>query len=124
MTKKILVVDDDALVLKTVKNLLVRESYEIECAKNGDEAAAFCETDRFNLIICDIRMPGQDGLSVVKNLKNICLQKKQYEPPCIFITGYASEDAPIDAIKLGARDYLLKPFDLNELIQSVRKHIA
>lgn len=123
MQKKILVVDDDPLVLKSLQNLLTHEGYEVTGAKNGREAEAPLKTGAFHLIICDIRMPGQNGIRVIKNLKEICQKERREEIPFMFITGYASEEAPIDAIKLGAKDYLLKPFDLDELLKSVREHI-
>ena len=124
MKKKILVIDDDALVLKSVRNLLTNEGYEVECAKNSEEAELMIRRFPFNLIVCDIRMPGKDGISAMKDLKHLCQTEFKLDIPFILITGYASEEAPIDAIKLGAKDYLLKPFDLNELSESVRKHIA
>lgn len=123
MKKRILVIDDDVLVLKSVENLLAREGYEIERAKDGEEAEAKFRAADFDLVISDIRMPRQDGISVVTHLKQICSSEKKKEVPFIFITGYASEEAPIDAIKLGAKDYLLKPFDLDELVASVKRHI-
>jgi two-component system response regulator AtoC len=64
-------------------------------------------------------MPGQDGIELLKKIR-----ANGIETPFVFITGYASENAPIDAIKLGARDYLLKPFNLDELLESVKKYIA
>ena len=124
MKKRILLVDDDSLVLKSLVNLLTREGYMVDCAKNGDEAESKLKADSANLIICDIRMPKQDGISVIKNLKRVCQEAVKTEIPFIFITGYASEEAPIEAIKLGAKDYLLKPFDLDELLRSVQQHVA
>lgn len=123
MKQKILVIDDDKLVLKSIRQLLERANYVVHCASSGDEAEAEVNQDQFNLVICDIRMPRQDGLLVIKRLKEYVGSRGLPEIPFIFITGYASEDAPIEAIKLGALDYLLKPFDLEELLKSVRKNI-
>jgi two-component system response regulator AtoC len=119
MKKKILIVDDDSLVLKTLQNLLSRQNYEIICAKSGEEAIHYLELGDFSLVLSDIRMPGQDGIELLKKIR-----ANGIETPFVFITGYASENAPIDAIKLGARDYLLKPFNLDELLESVKKYIA
>jgi len=124
MKKRILVIDDDALVLKTLENLLTRQGYEVESAKDGPEAETKLKAKGANLIICDIRMPGEDGVHVIQSLKQICREEIKSEIPFMFITGYASEEAPIDAIKLGAKDYLLKPFDLHELMTSVKRHIG
>lgn len=120
---KILVIDDDKLVLKSVKQLLGRAAYEVFGANNCHEALELIQQNQFNLIISDIRMPETDGIAVIKKIKDYFSSKKLPEIPIIFITGYASDDAPIDAIKLGAKDYLLKPFDLDELLNSVRQHI-
>ncbi|KKU18990.1 MAG: Response regulator receiver protein [Candidatus Saccharibacteria bacterium GW2011_GWA2_46_10] len=122
MKKKILVIDDDKLVLRTVKQLLERVQYEVFCASSGDEAEILVDQHKFALVISDIRMPGQDGINVIRRLRERLRPEASDGTPFMFMTGYASEDAPIDAIKLGAGDYLLKPFDLDELLNSVKKH--
>lgn len=124
MKKNILLVDDDPLVLKSLQNLLLREGYAIDCAKTAAEAREKFQTKSFQLILCDIRMPGEDGITAIKKLREATKGGAESNVPCIFITGYASEEAPIEAVKLGAKDYLLKPFDLDELLASVRRHIA
>ncbi len=124
MAKKILVVDDDALVLKSVQNLLKKQGYDVISANSGDTAKEKLFSSSIDLIISDIRMPGKDGITLIKELKEILKRKEAKEIPFIFITGYASEDAPIDAIKLGAKDYLLKPFDLDELMNSIKALIG
>jgi len=124
MKKRILLIDDDALVLKTLEKLFARADYETRSAKDGNEAETTLRAEPFDLIICDVRMPGKDGISVMKGLKEICQKELKKDIPCIFITGYASEETPIDAIKLGARDYILKPFDLDELLSSVKRNIG
>ena len=118
MKKKILIVDDDLLVLKTLQNLLSRQNYEIICARSGEDAIHCFSLGNFNLIISDVRMPGQDGVELLKKIR-----EKDLEIPFMFITGYASENTPIDAIKLGAKDYILKPFNLDELLESIKKYI-
>ena len=124
MKKKVLVIDDDALVLKSVRNLLTRKGHEVILAKTGDEAESGLRQNEIDLIISDIRMPGRDGITVVTSLKKICEEELKKEIPFLFMTGYASEEAPIDALKLGAKDYLLKPLDLDEFMASVNKHIG
>lgn len=121
MNKKILIIDDDPLVLRSIQNLLTRAQYAVECAKNAEEALAKLRDNSFNLVISDIRMPKEDGISLMKSIKE---KDAKFNIPFIFITGYASEDAPIDAIKLGAKDYILKPFDLDELLKSVKEHLS
>ena len=124
MSKRILLIDDDALVLKSVRKLLENNGYEVVSAKNCQEAIKIAESGNFHLIISDIRMPGENGLATVRKIKDMLKQSTRVEVPSIFMTGYASEEAPIDAIKLGAKDYLLKPFDLDELLTSVKNNIG
>jgi len=119
MKKKILIVDDDSLVLKTLQNLLSRHNYEVHCAKSSEDALRQVESGNFNLIVSDVRMPEQDGIELLKKIRANGLGT-----PFVFITGYASENTPIDAIKLGAKDYILKPFNLDELLESVKKYIV
>ena len=121
--RKILVIDDDRLVLKSLANLLKQQGYDVVCASDGPEAESLLRKALPNLIVCDIRMPRQDGVTVIRNLKRISREETGVEIPFIFITGYASEEAPIDAVKLGAKDYLLKPFDLDEFLKSVGEHV-
>src|SRR3989338_7499067 len=100
MSKKILIVDDDALVLKSLQNLLKKQGYDVVGVSSGKEAKEKLAQTSFDLIITDIRMPGQDGISFVKEMREIVHSENENKIPFIFITGYASEDAPIDAVKL------------------------
>jgi acyl-CoA reductase-like NAD-dependent aldehyde dehydrogenase/ActR/RegA family two-component response regulator len=124
MKNKILIVDDDSLVLKTLTNLLSKAGYSSDAAESADEAYRKVKSTSFDLIISDIRMPGEDGLSFLNRLKNEIWKKNGCEVPFVFITGYADEDAPMEALKLGAKDYLLKPFNLEELLVCIKKHIC
>jgi DNA-binding response OmpR family regulator len=120
--KRILVIDDDVLVLKTLKKLLQSNGYEVETASTGQEGVERQEAARYDLIICDMRMPGLDGIGTIAKIRGN--DRSDQSCPIIFVTGYASEDAPIEAIKLGAKDYILKPFDLDELLDSVKRCIS
>ena len=105
MAKNILVIDDDILVLKTIKKLLDREGYIVETAKNAQEGLEKIMNQEFNLVVSDVRMPGKDGIELIEQAKEI--RKKENKPPLpfVFVTGYASEETPIKALKLGAKDY-------------------
>ena len=118
MPKNILVIDDDVLVLKTVKKLLDREGYIVETAKSATEAIEKLKDHVFNLIISDVRMPVMDGIEFLERIK------KENKTPVIYITGYASEEAPIRALKLGAKDYVLKPFDIDKLLDSIKNNLS
>ena len=120
MAKEILLIDDDALILKTLNRLLSKQGYNIEIIKDSTEALEKALSTDYDLIICDIRMPGLDGIELISQIKEGRNQADKTEIPVIFITGYASEDAPIDAIKLGVKDYILKPFDMDKLLESIK----
>jgi DNA-binding response OmpR family regulator len=119
----ILLVDDDVLVVKSIKRLLEQNGYSVEIAKSGAEGLEKLRSGCYDLVICDIRMPGVSGIATAKELREGKGFERNSSVPFIFITGYASEEAPIEAIKLKAADYILKPFDVEELLTSVKKHI-
>jgi DNA-binding NtrC family response regulator len=103
---KILIVDDDNLVCESLKELLSLEGYAVDTAEDGLTALAKVKGDHFNLILSDIHMPGINGLELLKELKGL-----EPEAPVIFITGHGHIDGAIEAIKLGAYDYVTKPID-------------
>lgn len=123
MKAKILLIDDDVLVLKSTKNLLVSRNYDVVCAKKFEEVSACIDVSHFDLIISDVRMPGRDGVSTVKFVQKRLKEMGKKNTPFIFITGYASEDVPIDAVKLGASDYILKPFDNDQLLLAIENSL-
>lgn len=90
----------------TLLVVLEDEGFEVTGAANGYEAIEKIKETSFDLVICDIRMAGMDGLDTLATLK-----KSQPELKSIIMTGYASTEDPIRAIKLGVNDYLFKPFD-------------
>lgn len=119
MARNILVIDDDPLVLKTIRKLLDKAGYVVETAKTAREGLEKGKNYDFDLIICDVRMPEINGIELITEVREFRKGKNKTEIPVIFITGYASEEAPIQAIKLGAEDYILKPFDIDKLLAAV-----
>ncbi|MFQ6008519.1 MAG: response regulator [Candidatus Zixiibacteriota bacterium] len=112
---RILVVDDESIVLSFVKDALEDEDYAVECASSALEALNIIERKTVNLIITDIRMPGMDGIELVKRVRSV-----QPDVGVIFMTGYANLNSAKDAIKQGAFDYILKPFELDEIRRAVK----
>lgn len=102
----------------TLLVVLEDEGFDVTAAANGFEAIEKIKETSFDLVICDIRMAGMDGIDTLA-----ALRKSQPELKSIVITGYASSEDPIRAIKLGVDDYLYKPFDAQEFLKSVRKSI-
>lgn len=116
--KKILLIDDDVLILKTIRKLLSLEGYEIFECKNAEESLALIKKKTFDLVITDIRMPGLNGIQMLEKMRG---DQQNQNLPVILITGYASEDAPLEAFRLSADDYILKPFNSDQLLASVRR---
>ncbi len=119
MAKKILVIDDEGIVIKTVGNLLKREGYLAEVVNNGFQAIETVKDNDFDLIIADIRMPNIDGVTTIKKIKENLRENKKADIPTIFITGYADSDAHIKAREFGK--VLFKPFDLTEFLDAVKE---
>jgi CheY-like chemotaxis protein len=93
--------------------------YEVTEAPSGDEALEAAETLTPDLVICDINMPGMDGIRTVESLLRIPLMR---QIPVIFISGLASDEQRRRIAALGAYDLLTKPFSIHELLELVRKH--
>ena len=116
MTKRygILVVDDEELVRKTLGLDLEDEGYNVTLAQNGEEAIKKIGEDDFDMIISDLMMEGIGGLQVLKEAK-----KKSPHILTLVLTGYGSLTSAIDALRLNASDYMLKPYDKTELYMRV-----
>ena len=121
MAQKILVIDDEELVTISLKNLLKKKGYFVCVAQNYQEAMEGVKEHDFDLIVSDIRMAGEDGIEIVKNIRAYLKENKKDMIPEILITGYASEDKYQSAIELGVRAYLNKPFDIKEFLETVRE---
>ena len=116
MKKKILIIEDDNSIRRVVRDILLKEnSFEVYEAFDGKDGVKKIINNRFNLILCDIKMPKMDGMEVLKkvNLKKISV-------PFIMLTGHGNVQTAVSAMKLGAFDFIQKPPDLNRLLISVR----
>src|SRR5262245_33026322 len=113
---RILVVDDEVQVVQIFQDLLAQRGYEVEVCSNGNDAIRKVTVGRFDLVLTDINLPGVDGLEVVRAAKaadkHTCV---------ILITGYASTNTAIDALRQGAYDYITKPFDLWETAKAIER---
>ncbi|HOG18624.1 MAG TPA: sigma-54 dependent transcriptional regulator [Syntrophales bacterium] len=116
MTTKILIIDDDASFRRILEYNLQEEGYEILTASSGEEGIALFEAQAPNLIITDMRMAGISGMDVLSAVK-----KKSADTLVIIITAFGSVDRAVEAMKLGAYDYITKPVDRDELKLVVRK---
>ena len=124
MTKKIsiLIVDDEESVRESLYSWFMEDGYRVECAENAKKALLMLENYNFDIILADIKMPGMDGLEMLKRIKLL-----KTDSIVIVITAFATVDTAIQALKDGAYDYVTKPFDpddLSHLIRNASKQIA
>lgn len=113
---RILVVDDEEKISSRVSRLLEREGYQTDVAYSGDEAIHKLSTRRYEIVLTDLNMPGKSGFDVMEYL-----QKEQIDTLPLVLTGYASVEGAINAIKLGAYDFIKKPVDAATLAMVVNR---
>jgi DNA-binding NtrC family response regulator len=116
---QILVADDDATIRSNLAILLRSEGFKVVEAADGDQAAKCLSHDEVALALLDLKMPGQTGLDLLRTFED-----RLDETPVIVITAYGGSQAAIDAMKLGAFDYITKPFDLDEVLFTVRRALT
>ncbi len=119
---KILIIDDDPLVVHTLQNLLKRKGYRVESSLDGEEGVRKAKESSFDLVISDIRMPKLNGVKVVELIQKDVTSKGK-KVSFMFITGYADDEALESGSQLGVSDFLLKPFDLNQFMGLVEKNL-
>jgi CheY-like chemotaxis protein len=115
---RILVVDDDPALLEVLRDTLESERYEVVTASNGVDALAGVYLERPNLILTDLKMPGMDGLELLKKLRH---DLSTCQIPVVFLTMVESLDAEAHALDLGADDYISKPVEKTRLLSRVRR---
>lgn len=118
----ILIVDDEESVRDSLFNWFLEDGFRVECAENAKKALTILESDQFDIILADIKMPGMDGLEMLRRIKSL-------KPDAIVIvmTAFATVDTAVKALKDGAYDYVTKPFDpddLTHLIRNATKQIS
>ena len=121
MSKKILVIDDEELIIKSLVKLLEKNNYEAFIAKTGKDAVVITEEEIFDLVISDIRMPGLNGIETIKIIYESLQNSNSKKPPVIFITGYADKASEEEAKALGPIDYIYKPFDISDLVDRIKE---
>lgn len=113
---RILLIEDDIGIADTLRRVFAEEGDEVIVHQRGDNGLACAVQESFNVVITDLRLPGLDGLELVRQL-----HAAQPRLPIILVTAFGTTETAIQAMKLGAYDYLIKPFDMPELIDLVRR---
>ena len=112
---KLLVVDDDPALSRTLRRALAVEGYDVECAGDGDEALQRLAADRFDAVVLDVAMPRVDGLAVCRRMR-----ERRDRTPVLMLTARDAVGDRVSGLDAGADDYLVKPFALDELNARVR----
>ena len=116
---RVLIVDDEAMLLDNLARAAREEGYRVDVASNGKAAWALLADQRFDLVVTDLRMPEMDGPALMDRISEL-----PTPPRVIAITGYASLESAVDCLRKGATDFLVKPFEVEEFLESLRKAIS
>ncbi|MCM8774528.1 MAG: response regulator [Candidatus Omnitrophica bacterium] len=123
MAKKILVIDDEELITKSLLKLLSQEGYDTTVVRSGKEALNKVKETGFDLIICDVRMPELDGIETVKEIRTYLKKLNKKLIPEVLITGYADKDKYEQAMDLKVADHIYKPFDREDFLKVIKRNI-
>ncbi len=118
---RILVIDDDPLIGESLKKLLEKLGYEVQIASLGLEALDLVSREVFDLVVTDIRMPGMEGLATLRAIRELRKEFKKPQLPEIVITAYEDEKVREEAKRMGVRDFILKPFEVEAFVEALEK---
>jgi len=116
--EKILVIDDELFVRELLQEFLSKEGYRVSLAESGEKAINLVKFNPVEIALIDLKMPGMDGISTLKEIKKIAP-----DTIAIILTGYPTIETSIEALRSGAYDYVVKPFKLNDLKNTIEKAI-
>ena len=111
---RILLVDDEVVFTNNMSKLLTSRGYRVSAVNSGDAAIRALEESDFDVVVLDLKMPGMDGLATLKEIKKLGLFTET-----LILTGHGSIDSALEAVKLGAYDYLTKPCEVGDLVDKI-----
>jgi len=115
---RILVIDDDKSIRETLKAVLEEKGYIVDTAENGEGAIEKSKTKFYNLALIDIRLPDMDGVKLLTAMKETVPKMVK-----IILTGYPSLQNAIEAVNRGADGYVVKPFDMDNVLNTIKEHL-
>ncbi len=113
---RLLLVDDEEVFLSAAKTLLERKGLEVATALGGTEALQVLDGREMDVVVLDVRMPGMDGVETLRKIK-----QRHPAVEVIMLTGHATVDSAVEGLKLGAFDYIMKPWDLPDFLHKVEE---
>jgi two-component system response regulator AtoC len=115
---RILIIDDDATVRRSLEVALKKNGYDVDGAENGKEAIKKSKAKLYNLALVDLRLPDMDGIGLLTSMREAAPKMVK-----IIITGYPSQENAIEAVNRGADGYLVKPYTVEELLRKIKEHL-
>jgi len=112
--EKILLIEDEKSLCQTIARVLTKEGYSVDTCYTGEEAIEKINSSRFDLVLSDLRLPGTDGLDILRAVKHA-----SPDTVVFLMTSYSSVDTAVEALRAGAKDYISKPFNHNELLRRI-----
>jgi DNA-binding NtrC family response regulator len=111
---RILLVDDEVVFANNMSKLLTRRGYQVKAVNSGDEALRALMDNPFDVMVLDLKMPGMDGIATMQEMRKLGLFTE-----VLILTGHGSIDTALEAIQLGAYDYVTKPVEIAELLSKI-----
>lgn len=112
---KILIIDDEKSIRKTLREILEYEKYQVDEAADGAEGLSMLQKEKYDMVLCDIKMPKMDGIEVLDKVMETAA-----DMPVVMISGHGNIETAVEAVKKGAFDFIAKPLDLNRLLVTIR----
>lgn len=113
--KKLLIIDDEKSIRKALREILEYEKYQVDEAVDGSEGLSMIQKEKYDIVLCDIKMPKMDGIEVLDKIMQLSC-----DTPVIMISGHGNIETAVEAVKKGAFDFIAKPLDLNRLLVTIR----
>jgi DNA-binding NtrC family response regulator len=118
MAERMLIIDDEDIVLESCRRIFSAEGFQVSCTTSPPEGLRLIADSSFDVILCDWKMPGFDGMDVLEEL-----ERRSPHSAVVMISGYPTPARQTEALKRGAMDYVAKPFTPGEIVEAVRKAI-